>query len=87
MGEAMADVFISYARKDAARVDRLVAALESDGFDVWIDRKDLRPGHRFFLEIEKEFFHVVSAGRKKMCADFWRRSACADPPKCPWQWD
>ena len=49
----MADVFISYARQDAARVDGLVAALELDGFDVWIDRKDVRPGHRFFLEIEK----------------------------------
>src|SRR5262249_11372442 len=49
----MADVFISYAREDFARVDRLVAALESDGFDVWIDRKSVRPGRRFFLEIEK----------------------------------
>jgi hypothetical protein len=60
----MADVFISYARKDAARVDRLVAALESDGFDVWIDRKGSGPGHRFFLEIEKEFFHVAVSNPK-----------------------
>lgn len=43
----MPKVFISYVREDRALVDKLVQGLESNGVDVWIDRKDLRPGHRW----------------------------------------
>jgi TIR domain len=34
-------VFVSYSRKDMAAADRLVEALEANGFAVSIDRRDL----------------------------------------------
>jgi dienelactone hydrolase len=48
----MADVFISYAREDAAAVEKLAAALESNGHDVWWDRH-LTPGARYLEETEQ----------------------------------
>lgn len=33
------ELFISYSRKDAAAVDRLVSRMEAEGLGVWIDRK------------------------------------------------
>jgi adenylate cyclase len=33
----MADIFISYAREDVARVEKLNRALEAQGFSVWWD--------------------------------------------------
>lgn len=38
----MADVFVSYARSDKARVAPLVAAIEAQGWSVWWD-PDLDP--------------------------------------------
>ena len=35
----MADVFVSYARSDKARVVPLVAAIEAKGWSVWWDRR------------------------------------------------
>jgi hypothetical protein len=35
---------MSYARRDAAFVDRLTGALERRGFDVWLDRSDIVGG-------------------------------------------
>lgn len=40
------DVFVSYARADAARVEPLVRALEARGWSVWWD-PHIRPGQRF----------------------------------------
>lgn len=48
---AMVDVFVSYARKDARRVEPLVELLEARGLDVWWDR-DLKPGSRYETQIE-----------------------------------
>ncbi len=42
----MADVFVSYAQEDRARVERLVAAIEHAGLEVWFDTR-LRPGQSF----------------------------------------
>ena len=42
----MADVFVSYARRDYARVAPLVAALEAEGWSVWWD-PDISPGEEF----------------------------------------
>ena len=42
----MADVFVSYARKDKARVAPVVAALESQGWSVWWDPA-IDPGQEF----------------------------------------
>jgi hypothetical protein len=35
-------VFVSYSSRDAAFVTRLVAVLEGDGHDVWVDTDDIR---------------------------------------------
>ncbi|OJY85877.1 MAG: hypothetical protein BGP23_04190 [Lysobacterales bacterium 66-474] len=50
---AMADVFISYARADKARVAPLVAAIESKGWSVWWD-PEISPGREFDDEIDTE---------------------------------
>jgi adenylate cyclase len=42
----LADVFVSYARRDYARVAPLVAALEAEGWSVWWD-PDISPGEEF----------------------------------------
>lgn len=46
-------LFISYARTDQARVQRLAEALEGAGFQVWWDAA-LEGGHHFAAEIERE---------------------------------
>jgi adenylate cyclase len=49
----MADVFISYARADKARVSPLVAAIEAKGWSVWWD-PDISPGQEFDDQIDAE---------------------------------
>ncbi|MGH8279347.1 MAG: TIR domain-containing protein [Gammaproteobacteria bacterium] len=49
----MADVFISYARADKARVAPLVAAIEAKGWSVWWD-PEMSPGREFDDEIDGE---------------------------------
>jgi adenylate cyclase len=47
----MADVFVSYARADKARVAPLVAAIEAKGLTVWWD-PEIAPGRQFDDEID-----------------------------------
>src|SRR6476619_6177892 len=49
----MADVFVSYARGDKARVAPLVAAIEAQGWSVWWD-PEISPGQEFDDEIDAE---------------------------------
>ena len=49
----MADVFISYARGDKARVAPLVAAIEARGWSVWWD-PEIAPGQEFDRQIANE---------------------------------
>ncbi|HLI18070.1 MAG TPA: TIR domain-containing protein [Rhodanobacteraceae bacterium] len=49
----MADVFISYARADKARVAPLVAAIEAKGWSVWWD-PEISPGQEFDDQIDAE---------------------------------
>jgi TolB-like protein len=49
----MADVFVSYARSDKARVAPLVAAIEAQGWSVWWD-PDITPGQEFDQQIGVE---------------------------------
>ena len=60
----MAQVFISYSRKDISFVEQLVADLRNTGLDVWYDVSSLRGGSRWRIEIENaiknsQFFIVV----------------------------
>jgi hypothetical protein len=50
-GTAMVDVFVSYAREDAERVESLVDFLQRNGCKVWWDR-DIAPGAAFEEQIE-----------------------------------
>jgi adenylate cyclase len=49
----MADLFVSYARVDRARVAPLVAALEGEGWSVWWD-PEMSPGQEFDRLIAEE---------------------------------
>jgi adenylate cyclase len=49
----MADVFVSYARCDKARVAPLVAAIEANGWTVWWD-PEISPGEEFDRQIALE---------------------------------
>jgi TolB-like protein/Tfp pilus assembly protein PilF len=50
---AMADVFLSYKREDAAKVRKVVSALRKRGLDVWWD-EDIPPSAPWETTIEKE---------------------------------
>ena len=49
----MADIFVSYSRRDKARVAPLVAALEAEGWSVWWDPA-ITPGEEFDEQISRE---------------------------------
>jgi len=49
----MADVFVSYARSDKARVAPLIAAIEAKGWTVWWD-PEITPGQEFDDQIDAE---------------------------------
>jgi TolB-like protein/Tfp pilus assembly protein PilF len=55
----MADVFISYAREDAAGALRVARALQAAGFDVWWDA-DL-PAHRAYSEVIERNLEAAKA--------------------------
>ena len=48
----MAKIFLSYARADSAKADRIANALEAAGHSVWWDRH-IHAGSRFSKEIDK----------------------------------
>lgn len=48
----MAQVFISYSRKDFSFVEQLAADLEKAGVDVWYDKTDIGGGARWRVEIQ-----------------------------------
>ena len=47
----MGKVFISYSRRDAAVVKSIVSQLEAEGFEVWFDREDIKPGKQWRKQI------------------------------------
>ena len=49
----MADIFLSYARKDADRARGIAAVLEAHGWSVWWD-PEIRPGQSFISMINTE---------------------------------
>jgi len=49
----MADVFVSYARSDRARVESIVAAIKAAGWSVWWDT-EIAAGQEFDQRIEAE---------------------------------
>lgn len=47
----MGFVFVSYSRKDTKTVDNIVLRLQNDGFEVWIDRANIRGGQLWTVAI------------------------------------
>ena len=47
----MADIFISYSRKDKDFVRRLDEALKSRGREAWVDWEDIRPTEEWMQAI------------------------------------
>jgi len=47
----MGKVFISYSRRDAAVVESIVSQLEAEGFEVWFDREEIKPGKQWRKQI------------------------------------
>jgi TIR domain len=47
----MSHVFVSYSRKDSGTVDHIVARLDADKFDTWIDREEIHGGDLWREEI------------------------------------
>jgi adenylate cyclase len=66
----MADVFVSYARRDRARVAPLVAALEDEGWKVWWDPQ-IAPGQEFDDLIAQEL------NRARCVVVVWTESSVA----------
>ena len=57
-------VFVSYASEDKAQVLELARKLQSDGMDIWIDKKKLQGGQLWEQEIEKA---IASADVSIIC--------------------
>src|SRR6476619_994577 len=55
----MADVFVSYARTDKARVAPLVPAIEAQGCTAWWD-PEITPGQEFDSQIEAEMLAATA---------------------------
>lgn len=69
----MTDVFISYAREDRPRIDRLAAALAAEGLDVWWDR-NIAAGTLFSKETETRLYEakvVVVAWSRASLESLW----------------
>lgn len=69
----MADVFVSYSRADALRVEQLVQTLEVHGLSVWWDRS-LEQGAQFAQLIRDEISHarvVVVCWSETAAASKW----------------
>lgn len=61
----MADVFISYKRKERERVQQIAELLRAEGLDVWLDaRLEVGRGEGFDAEIDRE---VTSAACVLVC--------------------
>ena len=60
----MAQVFISYSRREMRFVKKLAEDFEAKGYDVWFDLTDIEGGDRWANEIQKgikasEYFVLV----------------------------
>ena len=55
----MADVFVSYARPDEARAERVADALRAEGYQVW--RDDELPAHRSYADVIEERLNGAKA--------------------------
>jgi tetratricopeptide (TPR) repeat protein len=55
--KATAQVFLSYARGDEEKVEKLYQQLSDAGFKPWMDKKDILPGERWESSIRRAIQH------------------------------
>jgi hypothetical protein len=48
------NIFLSYSHKDKSFVDRLASDLEASGADIWLDRREIKPGDSIIDLIHKQ---------------------------------
>ena len=51
--DTITQIFLSYARPDENMVEELYEKLSDAGFKVWMDKKDILPGERWRVRIER----------------------------------
>lgn len=76
----MSDIFISYAREDAAKASMLADALASEGWSIWWD-PEIRPGEEWDHVIERELSSarcVVVLWSKSSVNKRWVRTEARD---------
>ena len=63
-------VFLAYAREDRAQVKKLYRALQSSGFEPWMDEEKLLPGQNWPRAIERSIeladFFVICFSRRSV---------------------
>jgi hypothetical protein len=52
-GKAAAQIFLSYAREDEEKVEKLYQRLSDVGFKPWMDKKDILPGEKWPSSIRR----------------------------------
>jgi len=55
--KATAQVFLSYVREDEEKVNNLYQKLSDAGFKPWMDKRDILPGERWELSIQRAIRH------------------------------
>jgi tetratricopeptide (TPR) repeat protein len=84
--------FISYARNDGEDfARRLHDQLERDGFNIWLDREDIRPSTHWDSSIDQALrdaagvLFVMTSGSvtSEMCSDEWSRALSYKLPVIP----
>jgi TIR domain len=73
----MKHIFISYSRKDSETVDKIVARLDEDKFDTWIDREEIHGGDLWREEIveaiDKAYAFVLMLSPDSVASDNVRK--------------
>jgi hypothetical protein len=92
--KATTQIFLSYAREDEEKVEKLYQRLSEAGFKPWMDKKDIRPGEKWKTAIQKAirdsdfFLACLSAnsvskrgilqGEVKEALDIWQEKLKSD---------
>ena len=75
------NIFMSYSRREVGFVDQLTSRLEKEGFQVWLDYRNLIPGSPWKVQIEKGLDEseviVLVVSKESMASKYveleWRR--------------
>ena len=88
-------LFLSHSSADEKRALALKSALEEEGFEVWLDKKELAPGASLSAELVENISKadaLVLIGSKAALASNWVRSevdfaAGREIPILPVSWE